>query len=318
MKHIFIVNPVAGKGIGKEYVNEISKKAMEMGVDFETHLTEDKLDAEKIARGICEKNESIKKEKNRETLRFYACGGDGTLNEVVNGIHGFKKAELACIPIGSGNDFVKNFPNVDFFDIEKQINGEVQAVDLLEYSGIFSGTFMKKVAINMFNIGFDANVGNDTNHLKKIPFLYGKAPYRIALGTNFIAKRGGNLIVNVDGEEVHNGKLFFVNICNGCFLGGGMKGAPFARVDDGKMDINVVKNVSRLEFLQIVNKYMSGTHMEHKGIEKIITYMQAESIKLFSRKENYRLGVDGEIIQASGELHFRILPKAVDFSIPSN
>ena len=318
MKHIFVINPVAGKGMGREFAHSIEDVAEELDINYEIYFTTKRYDAEKRVREICSENEVEKKEKNIENIRFYACGGDGTLNEVANGICGFKKVELACIPIGSGNDFVKNFPKADFMSIERQILGEVQKVDLMEYSGIFDGVFMKKVAINMFNIGFDANVANDMNVFKAKPLITGKGAYRISLATNFIAKKGGDLVVNIDNKEIHSGKLFFVNICNGSFLGGGMKGAPFARVDDGKMDINIVKNMSRVEFLKLISKYMKGTHMSVPGIEKTITYMQTDDIEIVSNDEKYRLGVDGEIIEATGTLRFRMLPKAVDFAIPLN
>ena len=86
--------------------------------------------------------------ESSERLRFYACGGDGTLGEVVNGAAGQVNAEVGLIPIGTGNDFVRNFADAgDFFDIEAQVMGEARAIDLIKCND--------RYGINVVNVGFD-------------------------------------------------------------------------------------------------------------------------------------------------------------------
>ncbi len=315
MKHLFIINPAAGKGMGKAYSDKILSSAKNIKADIQVCLTTEAGDAERIALKACEDN---KKKKGRSKIRIYACGGDGTLNEVINGIFGFKNVQVGCIPIGSGNDFVKNFIDCgDFFSLENQINGEAKKVDLMEYSGIFDNVFSKRVAINMFNLGFDANVANDMNFFKGLHIFHGKGPYRLALASNFIAKRGGNFLVTTKNDEVlYNGKLFFINICNGSYLGGGMKGAPYALIDDGKLDMNIVKNVSRIKFLDLAPRYMKGVHMLKPGIEKVVDYSQIEYVKVRPLNRKFRLGIDGEIVEVTGDVEFRVLPKAISFIVP--
>ncbi len=315
MKYLFIINPAAGNWMGKTYSKRILSSDLNSKVDIEVCLTSKVGDAEQIALKACEENKS---KKGRSKINIYACGGDGTLNEVVNGAYGFKNVRVGCVPIGTGNDFVKNFIDCgDFFSLESQINGDVRKVDLMEYTGIFNNIFTKKVAINMFNLGFDANVASDMNFFRGLHFVRGKGPYRLALASNFIKKRGGNFLVTAKNDEVlYNGKLFFINICNGGYLGGGMKGAPYALIDDGKLDMNIVKNISRLRFLDLAPKYMKGVHMLTPGIEKVIDYSQVEYVKVKPLNSKYKLGIDGEIVEATGAVEFRVLPKAINFIVP--
>ncbi len=310
MKHIFIINPKAGKGLGQSYVEKISRVAQELNVEYDIFLTKGKGDGElRVSQYIID--------HPKENIRFYAMGGDGTLNEVVNGAYGNKKVEVACIPTGSGNDFVRNFVRCgDFMSIKSQILGKAMKIDVMSFSGIVDGVNQSRVAINMFNIGFDANVASDMNKFRNVKLLPSGSAYRFALGTNFIKKKGGNLTVIADGEVVHTGKLFFVNICNGTFLGGGMKGAPMAVVDDGKIDMNIIKDISRKKFLELAPKYMKGTHMLEPGIEEIITYRQPKEIKVVSNIKDIKLGVDGEIHIANGVLDFKVIPKGLRFSLP--
>ena len=107
MKHIFIVNPHAGATSAVEELrNELA--GSEFGSDYEFYVTKAPLDATKYVRSRCEA-------EPESTLRFYACGGDGTLNEVASGAIGFSNAEVACYPCGSGNDYIKYYGSKEDF-----------------------------------------------------------------------------------------------------------------------------------------------------------------------------------------------------------
>ena len=164
MKHYFILNPKAGKGI---YTEELSKNIRltceEKNVPYEIYMTKGIGDATDFVRKICA-------DKSLLPARFYACGGDGTLGETVNGAAGSEGASVGLIPIGTGNDFVRNFGSSDlFFDISAQISGEERRIDLLRCNDFY--------AINMINIGFDCEVVKKTVTLKKNKLIPSKLAY---------------------------------------------------------------------------------------------------------------------------------------------
>jgi len=152
----FIVNPVAGGGRDKEkLIEEIRAACEKHGDEYEIHLTSGVTDAENFVRRECERNPERK-------TRFYACGGDGTLNEIVNGAVGFENAEIAAVPAGTGNDFIKSFSDHDaFMNIEAQLCGTTEKFDLIKFNG--------KYCLNVLNIGFDCF--RSLNGIKTVDFF---------------------------------------------------------------------------------------------------------------------------------------------------
>ena len=129
LKHIFIINPSAGKNDSRQRIYTMAEALREKhGLDVQCMLTASVGHAATLARGLAESGEDV---------RLYACGGDGTVNEVANGIAGYANAAMTCIPIGTGNDFLKNFgaDYEKFLDAENLWNGETQALDLIDCSG---------------------------------------------------------------------------------------------------------------------------------------------------------------------------------------
>ena len=125
MRHVFIVNPVSGKADASgSLVPKIIQAAARQGVDYEILLTERPGHGVELAQQQAAAGEPV---------RLYACGGDGTLNEVLQGVYGCKNAQVACVPCGSGNDFVRNFGgSAPFLDLENLIQGEAVSMDLIE------------------------------------------------------------------------------------------------------------------------------------------------------------------------------------------
>ena len=129
LKHIFIINPSAGKNDSRQRIYTMAEALREKhGLDVQCMLTASVGHAATLARGLAESGEEV---------RLYACGGDGTVNEVANGIAGYANAAMTCIPIGTGNDFLKNFgaDYEKFLDAENLWNGETQALDLIDCNG---------------------------------------------------------------------------------------------------------------------------------------------------------------------------------------
>lgn len=312
MKHLFIVNPAAGKGVGiDKLIKKINTASLKLQVESEIHITTSIGDGEKYVRAYCRQNDPA------EILRVYACGGDGTLNEVVNGLFGFERVEAACVPIGSGNDFIRNFDGVDPLDIVAQINGTARPVDLLKYSELRESDLKTRYCINMFNIGFDSDVAFRVGELKKIPFLSGSMAYLFGTFTSLVKKKSMKLNAVFDGGKKHEGLLLQIDIGNGCYYGGGIKAVPEASLTDGLLDVSIVEDVSLIRFLSLFPKYKKGTHLSVNRIEEIVTYAQCKSLVIEPDTEEMRICTDGEI-SVAGPLRIEIVPSAILFSVPAH
>ena len=303
MKTVFIVNPCAGqKNKAQILIDNINKIC---GQDKEIYLTKAVGDATRYIREYI---------KSHGAARFIACGGDGTLNEVLNGVEEGGESEVGVIPIGTGNDFCRNF-DASFEDISGHINGKSIKCDAIRYTAKTDNGYLMGYCANMFNIGFDCNVADMTSRMKEKPFISGSMAYFASILANLIAKKGENLKIEVDNKEIHSGKLLLTSIANGCYCGGGIKSNPLASICDGTININIIKNVSRLKFLRLLPSYMKGTYMKIKNINKIILSTNCRRITITPLLGKMRLCIDGEIIDA-GTTQFEICPQAFNFVVP--
>ena len=295
METIFIVNPTAGQGKAEKIIQKIKST----GAKF--YITKSVGDAERYVREMC---------SDGSPIRFISCGGDGTFNEVLNGAAGSKNAEIGIVPIGTGNDFCRNF-DCDFNDLEALTNADTIKCDAIRYT---TGGITRYCA-NMFNIGFDCNVADLTNQMKKKPFISGPLAYFISILLVLIKKKGADLKISVDGVDVYNGPLLLTSLANGKFCGGGIMSNPTALISDGEMDINIIKNVGRLKLLTILPSYMKGTHMRIKNIEKIIHNQSCKKVVISPNSPSFRICCDGEI-QDACDITFEIVPEAFNFVLP--
>ena len=306
MKTVFIVNPKAGKKNNIEkFIEKINAAANKLSADVEIYVTKAVGDAAVFAHNFCEKHGKA---------RFIACGGDGTLSEVLCGAMDFEDTEIGVFPMGTGNDFVKNFEG-DFSDIEAQITGKSEKCDAIKYTTVCDGKPKTGYCANMFNIGFDCNVVDAMEHIKKKNIASGPFAYFLGILTTLIKKKGADLEIQIDGETKHKGRLLLTSVANGCFCGGGVKSNPGACVHDGLMNVNIIYNVSRLKFICLLPYYMRGTHLSLKGIDRVISNVGCKKLVIRPRGGSMRLCTDGEITTA-GETTFEILQDAFSFVIP--
>lgn len=312
MRTIFIVNPKAGQGKNVDkLIDKIQETSKTMGAPAEVYVTQGVKDAEKFATNI-----GIETGETKETVRLIACGGDGTLNEVLNGSIGFPNIAVGVLPIGTGNDFCKNFYEPEkFMDIEAQLRGTVVKSDAIRYHGIIDGTEQTRYCANMFNIGFDCNVVDMAARMKTYPLISGSFAYLCSIIAVLFKKKGANLKVEIDGEVCHDGPLLLTAVANGSFCGGGIKSAPYASVQDGIMDINIIYNVSRIAFLKKLPAYSKGTHMELSDIDDILLFKQAKKVVITPKDGIMRLCTDGEISDAE-QIDFEVVPEAFDMLVP--
>jgi YegS/Rv2252/BmrU family lipid kinase len=312
MKHIFILNPAAGKGdaIGKLLPN-IIETAKSAKLDYELHRTTGPGEAEYYARNKCETGGSAGR------LRFYACGGDGTANEVLNGIYGFKNAELAVYPTGTGNDLVRAFPNAgDFRDIAALIAGVAAPMDVIAYAfhDENANDERRKYAANMCNIGFDSEAAAWAGRLKTRPFVSGILAYIGGVGIALIHKKALDLTLEFDDGETVKERALLTAVANGPYCGGGFKGVPDADPSDGILDVFMAKDLTRRTFLSLLPKYHKGTHFTDPRADDILIYRRCLGVRVSSR-EPVHIAVDGEVF-LTREVSFSIVPNAALFTIP--
>jgi len=310
MKHIFVVNPAAGKGRAeKEYLPKIQQAVKKEGVSYEIHRTINIGEGETYVRRLL-----TERKDPAEIYRFYACGGDGTLNEVVNAIMDYPNVEAAFIPAGTGNDFARNFEDQKAFrDISRQIRGTGTAVDLIRYQ-LDQGE--PRYCVNMLNIGFDCHVVMKMEELRKIPFIRGTSAYISGVGLVLLSKKTLPLTIQQDENPAQSGDFLMMAVGNGKYSGGGFKGLPDAEVADGLMDISIVKDITRRQFAGLVGKYKKGTHLQTEKGRAIVDYSQCKKIRILD-EETFCVAVDGEIRRAN-QIDCEIILRALFFSVPES
>ena len=281
MEHLFIINPAAGKTQkAVDLIPRIEAYFAEHGGEYEILTTEKPGDATELAREACAKGTPV---------RLYACGGDGTLNIVMNAIMRSKdhsKVSLGVIPVGTGNDYVRNFKPTDkFMDIEAQLGAIPVVVDLTRCNDFY--------AINIVNTGFDAYAVCNMERVKKNKFVSSKFAYILGVVITLIKKPGVKVnVITEDGKETHH-NLMLITFANGRFYGGGFNSNPSAHLNDGKLNVLFVNNLSRLKFVLLVKHYKNGTHLCEK-FHKILSEAWGTSYELTFDTPT-PISVDGEI-----------------------
>lgn len=311
-KHIFVLNPASGRRRhSNDILREIRDAANRVGVDFDVYFTRGPGDATGFIRKTCEERAFA------GPIRFYGCGGDGTVNELVNGAYGFDGVEVGVIPQGTGNDYIRNYGEAEaFLDIERQLLGESRYSDLIHYRAEYDGEITEALCANMFNIGFDSHVVATTDRVKKLPLINGSMAYLASVFITLAKKKETSLLVEYRDGTVYDDKVLLLSIANGCFCGGGIKGVPRSILDDGLMDVSLVRGgVSRRFFVKLFPKYQKGTHLDDPRVKGIIDYRQEPCLTVTCKGNGLALCVDGEVSRQK-KVTFEVIPKAIRFIVP--
>lgn len=299
MKHIFIINLTAGKYDSRQRIYEMADHLRTAhGLDVQCILTKKQGHATEIAQKLCQTGES---------LRFYACGGDGTVNEVANGIIGYDNAAMSVIPVGTGNDFLKNFGgDMDKFrDAENLWDGPQFPMDAIDVNG--------RVALTIACSGIDARVARDVHKYSESPILDGKSSYIASLLVNFLFKGiGSHWTVELDGETIED-DFSLVSVCNGRYYGGGFMPVAEARMDDGVLNTLVVKKVSRGAFIKFVGPYSKGQYYKFPHVARCVA---PKVVRIRSEKPDIVTCLDGECI-TSDDVTIRLSDKRLNFFGPA-
>lgn len=302
MRHVFILNPVAGKNKSalalRGRIDAYFARHSEL--EYSVRLTDGVGSATRIAAEECARGGA---------LRLYACGGDGTLQETANGIPvGSTDVELAVIPCGSGNDYVRTYGKAEeFLDLDNVIGGEAIAVDAIDCGELIS--------LNIASIGLDASVGKQMQKYKSLPGVNGSMAYNIAVVDVICHPIGVDMeieIVGVNGTIRRNGKYLMTLAANGRFYGGGYQGAPTAVVDDGMLDFVLVKKISRFQIPFVLGKYKAGTH---EGVQCIET-IRGKEMRVKAAKSMV-CNIDGECFTTDA-IQFRLIANAYRFVLPTS
>lgn len=298
MKHIFIINAHAGKGNQASQILTMAEKLRsKYGLDCSCMITDRPGSAEELARRAAAVN---------DTVRIYACGGDGTLNEVANGIAGLSNAAMTCIPAGTGNDFLRNFGDdmEKFRDAENLWDGPQFPLDLIDCNG--------RYALTIACTGIDARIANDVHKYTGHPFRGGSGSYLTSLTMNFLFKDiGQRWAVTVDGQTLL-GEYSLVSVCNGRYYGGGFMPVPEARMNDGVLDTMIVRGVGRLQFARFVSAYGKGNWRRFPSLARVV---QAQEVRIQSTQEDLVTCLDGECF-TSRDVTIRMADKKVLFFGP--
>ncbi len=295
MTHLFIINPAAGsRNRTEEYREKIKAACEKRGLRYRIQISQAPGDCRRLARAAAETGKEF---------RIYACGGDGTLNEVADGAAGFDNVAVTVFSGGSGNDFVKLFDDPKaFFDLERLLDAQEVTFDMISCNDTR--------ALNICSVGLDARIGTDVSRYKRIPLLHGFRAYAASTVVNLCKGISEPYVVQIDGETIE-GEFTFVCACNGRFYGGGFNPVPEADPTDGLLDVLLVDKVSLMQVPGIIGKYKNG---RYKELPHLVRHYKTRGLKISCGKE-VPVNVDGEALLAS-EVELSIAEEKLRFFYP--
>ena len=297
MKHLFIVNPVAG---GRDKSPEIRTRVEEAFRNrtepYEVYVTRAPMDAAEKIRLEADKGEQ---------LRVYACGGDGTFNECVCGAAHRENVAVCPFPTGTGNDFCRMFgEEKDLFrDLEAVLEGAEKAIDLIDCNG--------RASANICSVGVDARIAADVHKYSKIPLIGGATGYVFSAMVHMFKGIATPMQIRC-GDFSWDAKTSLICACNGRYYGGGFNPSRDARPDDGLMDVYIVKKVNLIQFAALIGKYAAG---QADQLPQYITHFRtAEPISIRCGGQDVG-NVDGEPMPDT-KFEIRMLPGALNLIVP--
>ena len=295
MKHLFIINPAAGShDRTKEYSVAIHEICSARDLDYRIEVSSAPGECTRLAREAAQTGEEV---------RIYACGGDGTLNEVAAGAAGYPNAAVTVFSGGSGNDFVKLFSEPKaFFDLERLLDAQEAEFDMIRCN--------RDLALNICSVGLDARIGTDVASYKRIPLLSGFRAYAASTVVNVIRGISEHYVVEIGGETFDD-EYTFVCVCNGRFYGGGFNPVPEADPADGLLDVLLVKKVTRAQVPVVIGKYKNGRYRE---LPKLVKYMRVKDLRIRCDKAT-PINLDGEVRTAQ-VVDFKVADEKLRFFYP--
>ena len=299
MKHSFIINPAAGPCDRTVQIkNAVERVFTARGLDYEILVSQKPGGCMELAKKACQRGEEV---------RLYACGGDGTLNEVVNGAAGHDNVAVTHYPAGSGNDFIKIFDRpAEFKNLERLLDAEEAEFDLIECrdeNGV-------RYAVNICSVGLAARIGTEISAYRRLPLVNGKGAYLMSTAVNVVKGIHRPYEIELCGKVIA-GRQTLMCVCNGRYYGGSFNPVPDAEPDDGLLDVLVVKAVSRLKVAQVVGQYQKGRYADFPDL---ISHYRTDTVRI--RGEESAAQLDGEA-HVSADMTFSVAKCKLRFFYPS-
>ena len=295
MKFIITVNPHGGKKLGPRLLNRVKPLFEAKGIELFVVETTFAGHAKELANQL----------NITEYDGFIGIGGDGTLHEIINGMlsrHDGRKIPIGIIPGGSGNSYMHDLQLTDPLKAAKAIiNGETRALDTakVEVNHII------KYSNNMIGWGLVTDVGNQAEHFRWL----GTNRYTILSVVEVLRHKSRPATLIMDDKKIED-EFIFIIACNSIHVGKGMKMAPKARLDDGLIDLIVIRSgVSRTRLLQVLPKLFDGSHINEPELE----YYQTSQFSLIPETDEI-LNIDGEIM-GSTPIQVNVIPKAFEMFV---
>ena len=306
LKRVFVINPVAGPKSPVEMLRpRILSAAKAAGVDVQVLVTTHPGHAGELAEQFSHSGEQV---------WLYACGGDGTFNEMVQVAVRHPNLSIGLVPCGSGNDFVRNFGgNAAFLDLDAQLRAVPHTMDTIRTEYGYSAAICAA--------GLDAQVAYGIPKFKRLPFCGGSMAYTLSIVEAFFSRLSHSLRVTL-GDRVLEGRFMMSAICNGRQYGGGYTAAPHALLDDGLLDVVLLRPVPRLKIPGMLAKYKTGAHLSADDtvlpeFSPYMTFCRVRSVTM-ETLDGLPLIVtlDGECAPRT-ELHARVCEKNLSVLLPA-
>ena len=274
MKYVFIINPKSGKSELKDNLI-LELKKYDGKLNYELYFTKREKDATKFVNEYCVNNK------------------DDTV--FVSGAVNHKNAIVTCYPSGSGNDFVKVYGGKDkFLNLDNIINGVETRIDVMKVNDMYS--------VNVTNFGFDAEVCDVANKVRRKKIIGGKRSYTTGIIKAIFTSMKTKCKVVADGEVLADKNILLSTVANGKYVGGAYLCAPYSNNEDGLLEISVIKPISIFKFASLISPYKKGLHLENPKLKNIIKYRQAKKV-VIEANEGFKICLDGEIYKGT---HFEI------------
>ncbi len=298
MIHIFIINPFAGK---KNFADDLRTKLENLkGIDYFVFNTRYKGYETELVKKISHIFEG-------EKLRFYCCGGSGTMRNMLNGFDNLEEAEVAFFPCGLTNDFLKTFGEEEqrFHHIEELIDGEVIKVDYIKSSC--------GVAMNTLSTGLDTNCCTKMEDFRFVQVFGENLPYTLALMYSMFVSKPFEYEVTLDGSSV-SGKFAEIFVGNGCVLGGNLYFDNIACVNDGKA---ISRLISNRRGIMLMKDLVAATSKNVQKVRECMTCGECSKISIRRTDgQPFVINHDGELIFGVTECNAEIVHKGLHLVVP--
>ncbi len=302
MRHIFLVNPVAGNEDKTEAIrNEVDELSRELDFEYLFFIVEYEGHESILTERICDAFRG-------EPIRIYVCGGSGSFQRVLDAVKQYKNVELASYPCGFTNDLLKCFKDKSsFYKLRNLVTGVPMSLDMAEFDGCRF--------CNALSIGMTARVIGDIEDYSLLIKINRNIPYWISSMVDLFTKRAIEYEIDIDGTD-YSGKYLLVSAFNGCVYGGNIAPAKDAKPNDGLLDFVLFKNIKFIDTMTCINAFCSG---DREKLGDRMIYVRGKKMKIRQKnKSEMTCNIDGEFYKTSGFTEICIKPGAMKLIVPED